>query len=255
MKIVIPMTGQGSRFKAAGYQVLKPLIEVDGKPIIEHVVNLFPGEKDFIFICTKEHLANIPNLQFTLKRIAPEGKIVTIESHKKGPVYAVEKIVNLLPDDEEVIVNYCDFSTYWNYGDFLKHTRGRHADGAIPSYRGFHPHMLGSTNYAFMRHSGQWMSEIREKQPFTNNRMQEFASNGTYYFRKGEYVKRYFRKLMDEDVNLNGEYYVSLIYNLMVRDGLRVSVYEIQHMLQWGTPEDVEEYNYWSKYFEDSAVN
>ena len=50
MKIVIPMSGRGQRFINAGYTVAKPLIEVDGKPIIEHVVDMFSQEDTFIFI-------------------------------------------------------------------------------------------------------------------------------------------------------------------------------------------------------------
>ena len=50
MQIVIPMSGYGERFRAAGYTVPKPLIEIDGKPIIEYVVGMFPGENDFLFI-------------------------------------------------------------------------------------------------------------------------------------------------------------------------------------------------------------
>ena len=248
MKIIIPMTGIGKRFIDAGYTTPKPLIEVDGKPIIEHVVSLFPGEKDIIFICNTKHLQET-NLREVLNRIAPSGKIVEISPHKKGPVYAVYQLRDMIDDDEEVIVNYCDFGTYWDYKDFLKHTRERNADGAIPSYKGFHPHMLGKINYAFMRDNKQWMLEIREKQPFTDNRMNEYASNGTYYFKKGSYVKKYFKQLMDEDINLKGEYYVSMIYNLMVQDGLKVSIYEIQHMQQWGTPGELEEYVEWSEYF------
>lgn len=250
MQIIIPMSGIGKRFIDAGYSVPKPLIEMNGKPIIEHVVNMFPGEENFIFICNSMHLAET-NMREILNRIAPKGKIVEIPPHKLGPVYAVSQIENLINSDEEVIVNYCDFSCYWDYADFLNHTRKREADGAVPAYRGFHPHMLGTTNYAFMRDDSQWMLEIKEKEPFTDNRMNEFASMGTYYFKKGSYVKKYFKQLMDEKVALNGEYYVSLVYNLLTRDGLKTSIYDVQHMLQWGTPEDVFEYNNWSKYFED----
>jgi len=251
MHIIIPMSGIGNRFIQAGYKEPKPLIVVDGKPIIEHVCNLFPIEDKFTFICNSKHLAET-NMREVLLSIKPNANIVEIPNHKKGPVYAVSLIENLIKDDEEVIVNYCDFGTYWDYEDFLKHTRDRDADGAIPSYKGFHPHMLGSTNYAFMRDDKQWMLEIKEKEPFTNNRMNEYASNGTYYFKKGSYVKKYFKELMDKDINLNGEYYVSLIYNLLIQDKLKVSIYNIQHMLQWGTPQDVEEYNTWSKYFRDA---
>jgi NDP-sugar pyrophosphorylase family protein len=254
MQIVIPMSGFGQRFIDAGYKDPKPLIEIDGKPIIEHVVNLFPGEENFLFICNSDHLANT-NMREILKRIAPQGKIFEIAPHKKGPVYAVSQIFDEIDNEQEIIVNYCDFSTYWDYPDFLKHTRDRKADGAIPSYKGYHPHMLGTTNYAFMRDKEQWMLEIKEKEPFTNNRMQEYASNGTYYFKSGGIVKKYFNALMDQDINLKGEYYVSLIYNLLVKDNLKVSIYEIQHMLQWGTPADVEEYNMWSNLFRRLTEN
>jgi dTDP-glucose pyrophosphorylase len=250
MHIIIPMSGVGKRFIDAGYKDPKPLIVVDGKPIIEHVCDLFPNEDKFTFICNSKHLVET-NMKEVLQSIKPNANIVEIPNHKKGPVYAVSLVEDLIEDEEEVIVNYCDFGTYWDYDDFLKHTRNRDADGAIPSYKGFHPHMLGSTNYAFMRDKKQWMLEIKEKEPFTTNRMQEYASNGTYYFKKGAYVKKYFKKLMDKDINLNGEFYVSLIYNLLVQDGLKVSIYDIQHMLQWGTPQDVEEYNTWAKYFRD----
>lgn len=248
MKIVIPMSGMGNRFVQAGYKTPKPLIEMDGIPIIEHVVRMFPSEEDFIFICNSKHLKET-NMRAILERIAPKGTIVEIPPHKKGPVYAVHCVEALLKDEEEVIVNYCDFSCYWNYADFLEHTRSRNADGCVPAYKGFHPHMLGTTNYAFMRDNEQWMLEIKEKEPFTDNRMEEYASMGTYYFKKGAYVKKYFKELMEKDINLNGEYYVSLIYNLLVENGLKVSIYDVQHMLQWGTPQDVEEYNGFSEYF------
>ena len=251
MHIIIPMSGMGNRFIDAGYTVAKPLINVDGKPIIEHVCNLFPGEEKFTFICNAKHLAET-NMKEVLNRLKPNANIVEIPNHKKGPVYAVSFVEDLINEEEEIIVNYCDFGTYWNYNDFLTHTRNRDADGAIPAYKGFHPHMLGSTNYAFMRDERQWMLEIKEKEPFTDNRMNEYASNGTYYFKKGSFVKKYFKELMDKDINLKGEYYVSLVYNLLVEDGLKVSIYEIQHMLQWGTPSDIEEYNTWSKYFRNA---
>jgi len=250
MHIVVPMSGVGNRFIEAGYKEPKPLVVIDGKPIIEHVCDLFPGENKFTFICNAKHLAET-NMREILQSIKPNANIIEIENHKKGPVYAVHLVEDLIDDEEEVIVNYCDFGTYWDYQDFLKHTRDRDADGAIPAYKGFHPHMLGSTNYAFMRDEQQWMLEIKEKEPFTDNRMNEYASNGTYYFKKGLFVKKYFNELMERDINLKGEYYVSLVFNLLIQDGLKVSIYDVQHMLQWGTPQDVEEYNSWSKYFRD----
>ncbi len=242
------MSGTGERFKKAGYTKPKPLIDVDNAPIIKYVVAMFDPHDKFTFICKQDHLEQT-DLAAVLKKLAPAGEIISIASHKKGPVYAVSQCFDRIADDEEVIVNYCDFYSYWNYKDFLATTRARGAAGAVPSYRGFHPHMLGTDNYAFIKDTDLWLEAIQEKKPFTDNRMAEYASNGTYYFSRGEYVKKYFARLIERGIQVNGEFYVSMIYNLMVEDGLPVSVYEVQHMLQWGTPRDLEEYQHWSTLF------
>lgn len=252
MHIIIPMSGLGKRFINAGYKDPKPLISVDGKPIIEHVVNLFPGETKFTFVCNEEHIRNTPMYE-ELKRIAPHSTIMAVPYQPLGPVKVISLIYDHIEDYEEVIVNYCDFGTYWDYQDFLQHTRMRNADGALPSYKGFHPHMLGSTNYAFIKEEQQWLQAIQEKKPFTNNRMYEYASNGTFYFKKGAYIKKYFTELMKQDMHTNGEFYVSMVYSLMAKDGLKTSVYDIQHMLQWGEPQDLQEYQQWSDCFRKLA--
>lgn len=252
IQIIIPMSGLGQRFIDAGYKDAKSLIEVDGKPIIEHVVNLFPNETNITFICNDKHLRET-NMREVLYKICPTSEIyeVPIEG-REGPVHAVSLIFDKIDDDKEVIVSYCDYGTYWNYTEFLKDTRDRNADGTIACYKGFHPHMLGTDNYAFLKETengSRWMSAIQEKQPFTNDRMNEYASNGTYYFKSGLIMKKYFKDIMNLKMKVNNEYYVSMVYNLLVKDRLNVNIFEIQHMLQWGTPYDLEVYKSWSNYF------
>ena len=146
MKIVIPMSGMGSRFLRAGYQTAKPLIPIDGRPMIEQVVKMFPAEEDFIFICNREHLETTP-LRAILQALKPSAKILQIEKHKKGPVYATLFALDLLDDDEEVIVNYCDFTVVWDYQAFLEKVRAGRFDGVLTAYRGFHPHHLAPNAY------------------------------------------------------------------------------------------------------------
>ena len=84
--------------------------------------------------------------------------------------------------------------------------------------------------------------------------MNEYASSGTYYFKKGSYVKRFFQELIDKNIEIQGEYYCSLIYNLMVKANLNVGYYELEHFMQWGTPQDLEEYMIWSKVFRSLLI-
>lgn len=245
------MSGQGSRFVKAGYMVPKPLLRVDGKPIIEHVTDMFPGEQDYVFICSNEHLKNT-NMAEVLRKIKPEGKIVGIESLKKGPVYAVAQVFNEIADDEPVLISYCDYGQFWDYEQFKKDVARLDCAGAIPSYTGFHPHLLHKNLYAGVLVDNRgMMTDIQEKHHFTDDPEDSFHSGGSYYFKSGALAKKYFKELMDKDINLNGEYYVSMVYFLLKRDGLDVFIPTIEHFMQWGTPEDLEEYEAWSRLVHD----
>lgn len=252
MQIIIPMSGEGVRFKQAGYKDIKPLIKVDGKPIIEHVVGLFPGESDFVFVCNQSHLETT-ELKSELERICPTGKIVPISPHKRGPVHAVLRAKEFIKDSEPVIVNYCDFAVEWDYAAFKGLVAQHKYDGCITAYKDFHPHSLGPTLYGYIKEINLEFQEIKEKESFTDNRMEEFASCGTYYFKSGATLKNYFERAIRENLSTNGEFYASLPYNLMKKDGLSIHVYEVEKFLQWGTPDDLEEYQGWSDYFKNEA--
>ncbi len=244
------MSGFGERFRRANYTVPKPLIEIDGKPIIGHVIDMFPGEHDFLFICNNDHLQCAEyRMKEILREHCPTGRIVGIPPHKLGPIHAVHQVEHLIDPARPVVVNYCDFTCYWDWENFKKFVALTGCAGAIPAYKGFHPHTLGSTNYAYMREEGGWVLDIQEKQPYTDNRMEEYASSGTYYFSSGKLMAEAFRRTQEQELNIGGEYYVSLAYKPLLQNGDPVAVYPLQHFMQWGTPNDVAEYRHWSAAF------
>ena len=249
-QIIIPMSGSSKRFFDAGYSIPKPLIKVEDRPIIAHVVEMFPGEKNFIFICNQDHLENKEwKMEETLKYYCPSGQIYGISPHKLGPVYAVLQAEHLIDPERPVIINYCDFSCYWHWKSFKKFVYDKNCSGAIPAYKGFHPHSLGNTNYAYMLESKGMVMDIREKKPYTDNRMEEFASSGTYYFSKGSTMLSSFHESIKEKRMVEKEYYVSLAYKSLLERKEPVAIYPLLHFMQWGTPEDLKEYKSWSRAF------
>jgi NDP-sugar pyrophosphorylase family protein len=251
VSVVIPMSGFGRRFQKAGYKDAKPLIEVDGHPIIKWVIDLFPNADEYIFICRDEHLQNT-KMREILLGIKPSAKILSVSDvHRKGPVDAVYQIIGEINPNNQIVVSYCDYYSVWDFHKFIEDCRERDLDGSIACYTGFHPHMLGSDNYAYCKLDSRtgFVNRVTEKEPSDNNKFEEWVSNGTYYFKNRDILEKYFCKLISEDLHLNGEYYVSLVYNLLIRDGLRVGVYKIDKMMQWGTPYDLEVYLGWSNYF------
>ena len=57
---------------------------------------------------------------------------------------------------------------------------------------------------------------------------------GNYYFKNGACLKKYCQKLVDSGEVLNGEYYASMPYNFMVKDGLKVWIpTNVDYFCQW----------------------
>lgn len=276
MNVIIPMTGYGSRFVAAGYKELKPFIRVMDRPIIEWIVKgMYPADVNFIFVCRGEHLKADPSMRERLFGLAPEAVIVSIDDWiKKGPVYDVLRAYRMLCGGQDgdsgsveradgavtgpavidteagFIINYCDFYMTWDYTAFAKGAQERGCDGAVPCYTGFHPNLLPEKNYyaSCLTDDADNLMEIREKYSFEQDKTKAKHSPGVYYFRNGATMEKYCQMLTEhEECAINGEYYASLPYNFMVRDGLKVWVpTNVQYFCQWGTPEDMQEFVYWT---------
>ncbi|MBI5883929.1 MAG: NTP transferase domain-containing protein [Elusimicrobia bacterium] len=249
LQVVIPMAGSGRRFRDAGYTEPKPLIDVAGEPMISRLVRKFPLEWRFVFICSEDDLKS-SRLREVLTSLAPGCEIKGIASHKLGPVHTVLMAGDAVQPDLPTIINYCDFGFAWDPEHFLEFIGRTECDGAVFCYRGFQPHYISGTLYAYCKEEGGRILEVKEKGHFTPDRTREYASSGSYFFSSGALALKYLRTAKERELAFGGEYYMSLVYNPMIQDRLKVLVYEIPYFCQWGTPEDLEDYLYWHRLFE-----
>ncbi len=248
MKIIIPMSGIGKRFVDVGYEFPKPLIIVEGKPIIQHVIEMFPGgSNSFIFICNKSHLATT-DMEKVLLSLVPTAIIIPIDAHSKGPVHATQLAFPYIKDDEDVMISYCDYSMEFDFEGMITTVKENGYAGAVPSYTGFHPHLLKPGVYGgILRGENGCMLDYKEKHSFTEDKTKSHHSSGAYYFSNGKEFKKYADKLSDSDISINGEKYTSMMYYLYLRDNKNIYVPEVKTFMQWGTPQDLEEFESWSR--------
>lgn len=241
-QVIIPMTGVGQRFVDAGYKELKPLIDVDGKTIVHHVLNMFEDAQRTICIISGEHPQK-EKLIAEILRIRPSSIIQEISAHKLGPGHAILQAREVIDPELPALVSYCDWAGIWNVKEMLEQLEVK--SGSILTYTGFHPHMMRSTKFAYVRKINNLVIDIQEKQPFTDHPMSEEASSGCYGFKSGEILIDALRIQVDQEDNLNGEYYVSLTYKNLLKNGHKVGTVQMKKFFQWGTPEDLQDWQYW----------
>ena len=251
MKVVITAAGHSRRFFEAEYALPKFLLPLSGKPMIQHVIEMFDSSDEFFVLFNESHQQEFPELANQVSNMASKVQVKFIASHEKGPVETV-LAANLNFGEDPFIVSYCDFFVSWNYQRFLMESADSAASLAV--FRGFHPASFGQTLYAYIKTQGDSLSfqEIREKLSFTSERHQEWASAGIYYFSSGHIFEKYaeLTKLnLSEQQGLR-ELYVTLLFNRMHKDGHNISLFPVDKFICWGTPEDVSQYLKWSEYFE-----
>lgn len=249
MQVLIPMSGQGTRYKKAGYHQPKPLIPVSGRPIIERLLEKFPSEWPVTFVMADNHRdTELPSF---LSQLRPQAQQLFIPAHSQGPSYAIKAALPKLNPTLAVLVSYCDYGFKWDpwdFADFVKHSQ---CQAALLSYRGFHAHYLSPVTYAFSRMDGELVREVKEKGSFTNNRENEFASAGAYYFDSVQTLTQAIAAQEQLNLSLNGEFYTSLTVEALLQANPHadVRVYEIPAFYQWGTPDDLQIFEYWEKTF------
>lgn len=260
MNVLIPMSGTGSRFLNAGFKTIKPLINVLDKPIIQHIIEKFSPSDNFIFICRQEHLIDDAiQLKEFLMSLASNVQVLEVENHKLGPVHSILEVRDFISLDEEIIVNYCDFDWRWNYTNFIKWINIECPDAALCVYSGFQPHYLNPSPYAHIMCDQHNLIEIKEKESFTKYRSEEPAASGTFYFKKGRFLLDSCDWLKNKNETINGEFYVSLIFNYFPVHNNRCLIYNLNNFMQWGTPEDLKEFNFFAEKiplsFEEQNIN
>lgn len=231
MNILIPMAGLGSRFHHERYPLPKPLIDVNGEPMIAAAVRSLGLEGKYIFVVRQDqHTALIRQ---TIKSILSESEIVVIDRVTEGPACTALMCSEQIDNQQELVITNCDQVMMWNAQLFL-HT-ARLYDGCVVTYHSDTP----KNSYARVDATGR-VTEIREKKVISN-----ISLNGIHYWKRGEYFVRSAQKMIEmKDRAPNGEFYIAPTYNYMIENGLTVGIHHIpnQQHNAVGVPEDLERY-------------
>lgn len=247
MNIIITLAGKSKRFLEAGYSTPKFLLEIGGKTILEHIPDMFSKNDMFYFVFNKNQIRDFPEIKTIIKKSVPNYEIIEIKTHDHGPVFSAIHIKSI-DKNQPVIVSYCDFLVSWDYLDFLSKTADY--DMAIPSFIGLHPSSFGVTKYAYSKlNSKNELIELREKESFTNNRINEYANAGIYYFKSYNLFQSLGRELLANKPEGLDEAYVSLISNLVVSNKGKVLITVVSKFICLGTPFDYEMYKFWESFF------
>lgn len=235
MNVLIPMAGAGSRFANAGYTFPKPLIEVNGKPMIQVVVENLNIDAHYIFLVQKEHYEKY-NLKQLLNLIAPGCDIIQVDGLTEGAACTTLLARDLINNNEPLLMANSDQFVEWNSNECLYAFTADAIDGGIVSFKATHP----KWSFAKIGDNG-FVTEVAEKNPISDN-----ATVGIYFWKKGADYVKYAEQMISNNTRTNGEFYVCPVFNEAIADDKKIRVKQIEKMWGIGTPEDL---NYFLEHY------
>ncbi len=232
MKLIIPLAGYGSRLRPHTYTKPKPLLNVAGKPILQHILDSFKPVKfsEVIFITgpMKEKIEQFVKEKYPFKtRFIPQEKM----NGHGAAVYLAKEYVN-----EDVIVLFSDTLFDIDFKKFKKAISDKNVDGLI------------------------WVREVEDYQRFgvvvtdangvitqmvekPKEPISKLANIGMYYVKDSWAMFRAIEYLFENKIMLNNEYFFTDALALMVKSGKRFYAPEVKQWLDCGTFETLLETN------------
>lgn len=221
LNIVIPMAGKGQRFRDAGYKTPKAMIPIQGKPMINWVVENLKSKRDnrVLLVSRQDINPDIPNAQ-----------VVKLDRDTDGAVSTMLSVEHLIGRDDPLLIANCDqLLLNFDADKFMENA----ADASVTVFSSDVPHH----SYVRLDEDG-YVTEVAEKKVIS-----DLAVGGVYYFRKARYYYDAARWLIEKDLRVNGEFYNTPVFS-QLDSNLKVNTYKIKHEDQQilGTPLELEQF-------------
>jgi dTDP-glucose pyrophosphorylase len=234
INVLIPLAGRNTLFSLQDYPYSKPLIEVEGKSIIQMTIeNLQTINKDihFIFLVRTEDCKKFFLDQ--VLRIITDNKctIIKIEKDTKGALCTALMAIEDIDNESPLIISNGDQILREDLNNILGYLSK--FDAGVVSFESVHP------RWSFIRTEGKMVVETAEKRPISQN-----AIAGFFYFEKGSYFVKSGMETIKKDANYNNMFYISSTFNELILENKSVGFYKIANEKYdcFYSPEKIKEY-------------
>lgn len=225
MNIIIPSAGAGKRFVDAGYTVPKPFLPINGKPMVQIVIENLTNSSDKIYLLMKsEHIKYVQGTELANK---DNVCFIMIDSLTEGAACTVLRAKQFINNDEPLLIANSDQYIEYNRDAWIESISNH--DGVIMTFYSDE----NKWSYAKTNESGKIL-KVAEKQVISPH-----ATAGVYYYAKGGMFVEAAEKMISKNERVNGEFYVSPTYNELISQ-YDMRIFDIKNMYGLGTPEDFE---------------
>jgi hypothetical protein len=122
----------------------------------------------------------------------------------------------------------------WDSDEFKKHINLTKCDGTVVTYTTKTP-----------KNSYVELDKSKTAKKFYEKKVVgDISLNGIHFWKKGSYFVKTAETMIENNIRVNNEFYISLTYNEMIKMGHKIDTYHVPNNSHWsvGTPSDLKKY-------------
>jgi RpiB/LacA/LacB family sugar-phosphate isomerase len=226
--LLLPIAGKAQRFIDAGYTMPKPLILARNKHVIDWALeSIDTSDCNLIFLVRVDHIYNFSIDKILKQKFGDDITILKVNTVTRGALetctLAREHIDNELP----LIIYTPDV----HFGPtFNPNSISTDSDGFLLTFT------ANSPDHSYSEYGQDGMvTNVVEKEVISKE-----ANVGLYHFGTGKMFLKYADEVIKNNMLVKNEFYIAPMYNLMIRDGLKVTAANTEKMHVLGTPHQFE---------------
>ncbi len=237
MNVLVLSAGSSKAFVDAGYLFPKPLAEIAGRPLIDHVLtNLCPlvqnGGRMIVVVRHDDNLRY--HVGSVIRLLQPSAVVIEVRGETGGAACTALLAIDSIPLDEPLVIVNGDQVLDAPIADIVDGFVQRGVDGGIIVFHDVHP------RWSFVKcdDTGR-VIEAAEKRPISN-----LATAGLYYFARGRDFISAAESMILKDAAVNGLFYICPVFNELILRNAEIYVHEVPKSVyvSLALPQGVEAY-------------
>ncbi len=247
---VMLLAGRGKRFSDAGYTIPKPLIEVDGSPMVVSATKDLPKSDKLIFVVSGDYVQN-HDIGNTLKKYFPNSEIVVQTVPLQGQAHSALQAKGSVDPESVLTVGACDAGMVFDNQKYEALLADPKVDAIIWAFRNYPPMETRPEAYGWIdTDENGFVKKVQYKVPLSDKPLNDCAVFGSFTYKKAKYCFENAEEMIAKNLKSGAEFSLDECTNVLVKNGLKVKVFEVGVFKCWGTPDELRTYLYWQNYFQ-----
>ena len=220
MRLVVLMAGDGGGFEVAGHRYPKNLVEIDGEPLVQRVVeNLGPviGRCERAIFLIREEEDRRHHTGDVIRLLAPDADVVRVPALESGAACTVLHAITHIDRDDSLLIFNGDQVLEADLPAIVGGFERAGLDGGVVTFDAVHPRW----SYVRVGPDG-CVREAAEKRPISR-----LATAGTYWFARGGDFLDGAMAMIRKDASVDGAFYVCPVFNELILGGRRVGTHHV----------------------------